>query len=301
MFVENLVSVLVPCYNHEKYIIRCLDSIKNNTYKLKEVILIDDGSTDDSYEKAKLYLEENKRYFYDIKYLKQSNQGVTKTLNKLLSLSSGEYITVLASDDYLTTDSLELRIDYLKTYKKDAVIGKSYIVDEDDSIISNDAAKKLYRANSKMLLSKHIKKELTIRWSAVGPTLLLKRAVYDEIGVYNENLKVEDRDFYLRLLLNNKLGYIDKNISYYRVHSSNVSRTKTMKQRAKLLEEISDVNIKSSVKAFSIDERIFLKSYVIDKILLKNNLFGLLFIYKGLRVVICQIYLYIFNAIYNNR
>lgn len=299
MFVENLVSVLVPCYNHEKYIIRCLDSIKNNTYKLKEVIFIDDGSTDNSFEKAKSYLDEYRIYFYDVKYLKQNNQGVTKTLNKLLSLSSGGYITVLASDDYLTTDSLELRIDYLKTHNKEAVIGKSYIVDENDSIISNDAAKKLYRANYKMLLSKHIKKELTIRWSAVGPTLLLKRVVYDEIGVYNENLKVEDRDFYLRLLLSNKLGYIDKNISYYRVHSSNVSRTKTMKQRAKLLEEISDVNIKASLKAFTLDEKIFLKSYEIDKKLIKNNLFGVLFLYKGFRVVISQIYLFIFNVIYN--
>lgn len=292
--IKDLVSVLIPCYNHEKYVISTLESIKNNDYQLKEIILIDDGSKDKSFETAKEYLKKNKQFFYGYKCLKQENQGVTKTLNNMISLSQGEYITLLASDDYLTENSLTCRIEYLKkNTDKKAVIGKAFLVDGENRILNNNAGKKLYRASTKMLLSKFINKELIMRWSVVGPTLLLKRFVYDDIGMYNENLRVEDREFYLRLIKNNLLGYIDKNVSYYRVHSSNASRTKTIEQRAKLLQEICEVNISNSLNNFSWDEKLFLLSYKIDKDLIKKGYYKLLVTYKAIRIVICQIYLFI--------
>ena len=290
--IRDLVSILVPCYNHELYVIKALESIKNSNYPLKEIIFIDDGSKDKSFEKAKEYLEENKLMFYNIKYLKQENEGVTKTLNKMIKLSQGEYITLLASDDYLSENGIKDRVEYLKeNLEKKAVIGIAKVVNEKNEIISENAGEKLYRANKKMLMSRYINKELVLRWSVVGPTLLLRRSVYDEIGFYNEALKVEDREFYLRMIEKNFLGYIDKSVAFYRVHSNNTSRTKTMEQRAHLLEEICNVHI-SLANRFKYEEKIFLKSYLIDKFFIKKRKFKLLFVYKALRGVLIEIYLF---------
>lgn len=293
--IEKLVSVLIPCYNHEKYIVTCLESIKHNTYDLKEIILIDDGSTDSSFEIAEQYLEHNKDFFNGYTCIKQKNIGVTKTLNRLVDLSHGEFIAVLASDDYLTENSILDRVDYLETTNKNAVIGKAFLVDSDNNTIHENASKKLFRASSKMLLSKYINKELIMRWSVVGPSLLLRRTVYDQIGLYNENLKVEDREFYLRLLNSNLLGYLDKNVCSYRVHSSNSIRSKSIKQRAGLLKEISEVNISYSGSNSRKDERMFLSSYKIDKTLIENEMFNILLIHKATRAILIEIYLFVIN------
>jgi len=290
--VKDLVSVLIPCYNHEKYILNTLESVTKNDYFLKEIILIDDGSTDRSYDIAAEYLAAHKELIQGYQCLKQQNLGVTKTLNKMIGLASGEYVTLLASDDYMTEHSISDRVEYLKNSPtKKAVIGKAYIVDEENHITSDNGAKRLFRANSKMLLSDLINKELTMRWSVLGPTLLLKKEVYDELGFYNEQLKVEDRDYYLRMIRKNILGYIDTPVACYRVHSTNTSRTKTMAQRAELLNEICNINIQNSTYDFPWDEKHFLASYSVDQALINGKYFRLLFIWKAARAVLVDLYL----------
>ncbi|NTW72273.1 MAG: glycosyltransferase [Eubacteriaceae bacterium] len=292
MMIKDLVSVLIPCYNHEKYILNALESVMNNDYELKEIILIDDGSNDSSFEKAADFLAAHQASLYGYQCLKQENHGVTKTLNKMIGLAQGEYVTLLASDDNMTENSISSRVEYLKKNPhKKAVIGKAFIVDEENRITSANASKKLFRANTKLLLSDRISKELTLRWSVVGPTLLLKKEVYQEVGLYNEKLRVEDRDFYLRMLRKNLLGYVDVPVAYYRVHSGNTSRTKTMAQRADLLKEICGVNIQNSAFDFSWDEKLFLSSYRMDKALINRKAFRLLFAWKAARAVLIDLYL----------
>lgn len=287
--VKDLVSVLIPCYNHEKYVKKTLESVYNNSYEKIEVVFIDDGSSDESFKVAKEYLERNKNRFYNIYIEKQNNIGVTKTLNKMLKKSSGEYIALLASDDYYTDKSIESRVEYLKKNNKSAVIGNSFLIDQEDRILSDNASKKLYRANKKILESEFINLELILRWSVVGPTLLLKREVYDIIGEYDENLKVEDRDFYLRLLRKELLGYLNEDVSYYRIHVDNVSRN--IKTRKKILLEIADINIKYSKMEFRKIEKYYLKSYFWDKKLVESNSFKILFLYKLTRALLVEIYL----------
>jgi len=292
--IKDLVSIIIPCYNHEQYIIKTLESVIKDDYKLKEIILIDDGSKDNSFQIAKDFLSANKEAVFAYQCLRQENQGITKTLNKMIGLANGEFITILASDDFLTDHSISNRVEYLEQNPhKKAVIGKAYIVDEDNRITSYDAAKKLFRANSKMLESDLINKELTMRWSAVGPSLLQKKEVYDEVGLYNENLRVEDRDFYLRIIRKNLLGYVDVPVACYRVHSGNTSRTKTIAERGDLLTEVCNVNIQHSIYDFSWDEKLFLASYRIDKTLIRRKVFKLLLAWKAIRAVIVDLYLLI--------
>lgn len=91
------ISIIVPIYNSEKHLKRCLESLVNQTYKNTEIILINDGSTD-KYEKiCKLYMQKHK----NIKYFYQSNMGVSVARNKGIEFATGDYITFIDSDDFI--------------------------------------------------------------------------------------------------------------------------------------------------------------------------------------------------------
>ncbi|OFI45911.1 hypothetical protein BG262_06450 [Floricoccus penangensis] len=105
---EVIISIIIPVYNSEKYISRCLKSISEQKYKNFEVIVVDDGSTDSSAEIIKKYTETDDR----IKYLYQDNQGVSVARNNGLGNITGKYVTFLDSDDYYESDRLQNFIDF---------------------------------------------------------------------------------------------------------------------------------------------------------------------------------------------
>ena len=93
--MNELISIIIPIFNCEKYIKRCLNSLINQTYKNIEVILIDDGSTDRSSEICKDYSKRDQR----IKYIRQNNQGVSAARNRGLDIAKGKYMGFCDSDD----------------------------------------------------------------------------------------------------------------------------------------------------------------------------------------------------------
>lgn len=105
--MKPLVSVIIPCYNVEKYINKCIDSVLSQTLKDIEVIAIDDGSNDSTYEILKSYKDSR------LKVETQENMGQAKTRNKAIKKAKGEYLFFLDSDDYIDNDLLEKL--YVKT------------------------------------------------------------------------------------------------------------------------------------------------------------------------------------------
>ena len=101
MDTENspLVSIIVPVYNVANYIGECLDSLLNQTYRNIEIILINDGSSDESEKICKEYLVNDPR----IKYVYQDNAGLSMARNRGIDLATGEYLTFVDSDDYIKT------------------------------------------------------------------------------------------------------------------------------------------------------------------------------------------------------
>ena len=99
----RIVSIIIPVYNVQEYVDRCISSILNQTYSSIEVILIDDGSTDESYEKCKAWAKKDKR----ILLLHQSNKGVSTARNLGISRATGHYITFVDSDDAMEKDAIE--------------------------------------------------------------------------------------------------------------------------------------------------------------------------------------------------
>lgn len=98
------VSIIVPVYNAEKYIVKCVSSIKNQSYEDIEVIIVDDGSTDASYELAKFAIDNDLRF----RLIRQNNMGVSVARNNALKISTGEYIAFVDSDDWIEKEYIEV-------------------------------------------------------------------------------------------------------------------------------------------------------------------------------------------------
>lgn len=121
------VSILVPCYNVEKYLPECLDSIVNQTLKDIEIICINDGSTDNTLNILEKYAKKDKR----IKIIDKPNEGYGKSMNRGLDAASGEYIGIVESDDWVEPDMFESLYNVAKKNKADMVKADFVFFDND--------------------------------------------------------------------------------------------------------------------------------------------------------------------------
>ena len=287
---SKLVSILVPVYNHAHYIVECLDSIIFQTYNNIEIIICDDGSTDDSYKVVQNWVN-NKNIA--VKIFSQENKGVCKTLNFLLSVAEGDYVAICASDDILTPESIEERVQFLNLSSSfEAVIGDAALIGTHSETIASSAMKSLYKADYSRLAG-DICSELLFNWSVVGPTFLAKKELYEKVGKYDESLLVEDRDFYLRLLAGDSLGFIPVIVAKYRVHNDNAS-SRNIKSRMVVLKQVAISNINNAEK-FTGSKRVFLLSHHVDlffcNISSSKSIYSILFVFRGVRKVLSRMIL----------
>lgn len=130
-----LTTIGIALYNHEKYIQECLESILNQTYENIEIIIIDDGSKDSSYEVAKRVLEGQTKHPYVLKT--RPNIGMCNTLNEIASLAQGEYISFIGSDDFWHPEKIARQVEYLESHPHEALVhGNSFVVDGESKIYS---------------------------------------------------------------------------------------------------------------------------------------------------------------------
>ncbi len=216
-----LISVLVPAFNHENFIEATLNSIVADTYPNKELIIIDDGSDDQTPEIINKW---KMKHQSDINIILTSrkNKGVTPTFNDLIDLSSGEFLTFIHSDDYLLPDGLLKRMQFLTSNPdRKAVFGDCKVVDQHNNLLFESGLSGLYPTNKEKYKSnKSLKKEIITNWSVPGGTLLVKKEVYQNFR-YNEEYIVEDLDFFLKLCAKDELGFLDEKVSVYRFHGNN--------------------------------------------------------------------------------
>lgn len=223
--ISPLVSVLIPSYNHSKYIVSALESVASETYPNIDLVILDDGSTDDSYQIARSWLSTNSSKFSSSSLSCQVNSGIATTLNRLICMAKGKYVAFLASDDILLPGGIRTRVNRLESDSKLlAVFGDCISIDEHGEIIHESTLVDRYMADKVSLgHSETIKAELIWRWSIPGPVLMVRRNTFfdsDGIGLYPDGLSVEDRYFYLNALSKDGLAFVDSLVSGYRLHSS---------------------------------------------------------------------------------
>lgn len=219
----SMVSVVVVTYNSEKTVIGTLDSIYNQTYKDIELIISDDASTDNTINVVEQWVENHKMRFVNVMVLPADfNRGIVSNVNKGIVCATGEYIQIIAGDDLLFKDSIEIKIKHVSD--DCIVVGKVELFGEDDKCkemqlwcergynILRKSDKKKYKA---MLIDNYI----------VGPSWgFVPKKIYNEIGIYDERFSmVEDYPFLVKLLKNGyKLKFIDEYVAKYRVYSTSV-------------------------------------------------------------------------------
>ena len=255
------VNILIPCYNHEKYVIKCLESVVTAYSGEIEVIICDDKSKDHSVNLIESYIASHR--YENVSYVflqNKENQGVSRTLNRCVRHASAEYIYAIASDDFLLEGGLNQAMMLMLDSQSDAVVSDCIVVDSDNLTICKSAFFE-YRHASLKRLRKNIANELVFNWVVPGPALLQKKVSCIEIGGYNEKLIAEDRDYFLRLLANNKVIFNEHCIAGYRVHLNNVSRSVAYLKAAS--SEFSAVNY-SARNSYSGLAGLYLKTYWLD-------------------------------------
>lgn len=227
-----LVSVIVPCYNHEKYVEKTIESIINQTYKNIELIVIDDGSKDNSPN----ILEKLSRQ-YNFYYEHQQNIGLPATLNKMIKMAKGKYISLIASDDVKTLDKIEVLVKEFEDLSDDyaVVCGGAKFIDDNGKEIALHVNGQEYRSapdvhtcmRSNFDYEKDFGEYVTLLKGNYIPVMstLIKKEVLFKVGLYEENIRIEDWNMWLKLARTYKMKYINKTVAYYRWHENNSVKT----------------------------------------------------------------------------
>lgn len=220
MSTDELVSVIVPAYNHEKYAGKCIESIINQTYQNIELIILNDGSKDNTAEIINLYKEKCIKRFVEFIFINKKNEGICKTLNKGIKKSKGKYLCFLASDDMILPNKIEEQVEYLHNNSQiKEVVCNGYIFFDNSNekiFMYNSVPKWAYYSSNDMF------KEL-LYGNFLNPFSMYDRKIFDETGLFNENLNFEDWDMNIRIAHDFKIGYIHKPLFMYRKHKNNIT------------------------------------------------------------------------------
>lgn len=191
-----LVSVLIPAYNHARFVQRCLDSVLEDPYPCKEIVIIDDGSSDATGEKIAQWIATH-GHRLPVQFVQRDNRGVAATLNELALRARGDYLRLGASDDYLLAGGLDAQVRYLRAHpQKLAVIGDACVVDQHGRLLHGSAMRDLHRVDTGMYCSEPgIRRAVIQQWAVSGAVALLRRSAFDARTGWDESLRIEDWDF----------------------------------------------------------------------------------------------------------
>lgn len=214
-FVDELVSVVIPVYNTAPYLRACLDSVKNQSYKNLEIIVINDGSTDNSVEIIKEYVESDNRFIL----YEQSNHGLGYTRNKGIQLSTGEYIFFLDADDKLPKNAILHLLKAIKNSDVDYAAGKILRFNNERKYVPKRHHEyKLYTKNMTVHLSEH--PEL-LQDSVACNKLWKKKFIVKNQLSFTEGRYYEDLNFTLKAaVLAKKIAIIKNEVYLWRVRDN---------------------------------------------------------------------------------
>ncbi|MEP2446776.1 MAG: glycosyltransferase [Balneola sp.] len=217
---KGLVSIITPVYNGQDFLDRSIKSVLAQTYENWELLLIDDGSSDNSVQIIKYYLEDNR-----IKLLRnQSNSGIPTTRNKGIENSTGEFIALLDQDDEWLPHKLEKQVNkFLEIDDSFGLIYSNVEVRTDQGILA-DQKKEIepeasIQSNLELMLSRNL---------ITSPTAMVKRKALEEVGLFDESIRWggDDYDLWIRIAHKYKFDYIDEVLCIRHEHQQNYSADK---------------------------------------------------------------------------
>ena len=219
------ISLIIPVYNVEKYLKKCIDSVLKQTYKNLEILLIDDGSTDDSLKICNSYALKDSR----IKVYHKDNEGLSATRNLGIKLSTGKYLAFIDSDDVLTEDYCETLFKAIKHSNSD-VASVSLVMTRANGYkieINNEQEPLNHDESTKVYTSKSMLKEVLLRKSFKNYicTKLYRRELFNSCQ-FKEKICYEDVLFTYEMTKHiNKIAYVDKVCYNYLKRKNSITAT----------------------------------------------------------------------------
>lgn len=222
-------GVIIPCYNQGCYVARAIASVQQQIYSAWELVVVDDGSTDDSAAIVKELAMNDRR----IRLIRQQNQGVSRARNRGAEVvsESVQYLLFLDADDMLHPEMLQTLVAYLKQHARAGAVFCGFTrVDENDRPI---AAPQLFLVHARvptMLGFRRLGLDYqgripfcTVMADPVNlpSNTLIRRSVFERIGGWDETVPqpAEDRDLFMKIALFSELHVVPKPLVYYRIHS----------------------------------------------------------------------------------
>lgn len=220
---QPLISVCIVNYNQSRFFNDCLNSCLNQTYPNLELIIIDDASTDNSVAIIKQLIEPVTKNLSFIE--NKTNQGICKNLNAAVSIAKGEYISIVASDDYFEFDRFDKMLKALQSSGNEYKVAYSNTktVDSTGNVLKEDFIR-FIRPDIDVMPDGDIFPELIKGNFIPAIGMLIKKDVFAETGLFDETLKLEDYDMWLRIAARYKFRYVDS-VSYYRQLETSLMRS----------------------------------------------------------------------------
>ncbi len=219
----TLVSVIMPSYNHAKYITQAILSVVNQTHKNIELLIIDDGSNDGSPSTIEGVLSGIGRFNAEL--VVQENHGAHEAINRGISMARGDYISILNSDDYYYPDRVSRLLDKTLLDGYQFVFSKVDHVSPDGDLLGKE---------------NHLKSEYLSMYESIGefPSIgfallnynltvstgnfFMRKSLIDKVGLFNNYKVVHDWDYVLRVLLQTEPCLVNEPLLGYRVHQGSI-------------------------------------------------------------------------------
>lgn len=216
------VSVIIPTYNYASFLGEAVQSVLDQTYTDFEIVIIDDGSTDNTRDVVGNFQDSRIRYIY------QENRGLSAAENAGIKASRGRYIALLGADDIWLPQNLEPKVKLLDTRPEIALVcSDAYYFDSDTGYILGKLwrEKPFYDWCDPQRAVKYPLKELLYRGCFIQPmTALVRREAFDEVGLFDESLKTfDDWDMFARIVRRYPIDVVDSPLVKIRRHGDNMS------------------------------------------------------------------------------
>ncbi|MGP8214413.1 MAG: glycosyltransferase family 2 protein [Bacteroidia bacterium] len=229
-----IVSICIPTYNGEKYIGQCIESALHQTYTNTEILIVDDGSSDNTCNIVEGFAAKDKR----IRFLRnEKNLGLVANWNKCMEVAKGEWIKFLFQDDYLDADCIEIMVQSISPEDKIISSGRRLIFDPE-----LDEATKTYSINETLTferlgilsripvfispgkISSMAANNICTNFIGEPTIIMFKKDVTEKSGTFNSDLiQICDFEFFLRIACTYGLKYVPRPLTYFRVHKGSAS------------------------------------------------------------------------------
>lgn len=209
--MNDLVSVIIPTYNRSQFVTEAIESVLAQTYPHIELIIVNDGSTDDTKERLLPYMDR-------IVYIEKENGGISSAVNAGLKVANGKYIARLDDDDLFMPEKTEKQLKMFEENPEAGLVTCAYfITDEVGRPISVKNMPNYSRYTTFLSL-------LLREWAMFPSTVMVPRRIHDQVGFYR-NVFAEDLDMFLRIARFFDIRVINQPLAKYRRHTENITVT----------------------------------------------------------------------------